>query len=69
MKESKDRTFLQCTRCGKVYSVENKIDIESLYIESYCRRCGNGKALNLGDNANDIYIYYDNSLDKRYYIY
>lgn len=52
-----DKTYLQCQYCGHIYTVEHLVDSEALYIQSYCPKCGNTTALNLGPNADDIYIY------------
>ena len=69
MKESKDRTYLQCTNCGRIYSVEKEIELSKIYINSYCPHCEHERALNLGDDENDIYELYDNTLDSRFFIY
>ena len=67
MRESKDRTFLQCTNCGEVYQVEQEYDIESLYINSCCPHCEHKRALVCGNSLDDIYELYDPVLDKRFY--
>lgn len=68
MKYSKGKsTYLQCTNCGNIYKVDQAFSTESLYIDSLCKCCGNKKALNLGEDENDIYIYYDVTKDERYY--
>lgn len=67
MIESGDITFLQCRKCGKIYSVERKFNTEDYIVENVCLRCGHDKALNLGEKEEDIYLYYDNSLDERQY--
>ena len=70
MKYSEDRTFLQCTNCGKIYEVEGKWSADDLYIDNYCSCCGhNNRMLIVCDDIDDIYKYYDNTLDERYYIY
>lgn len=51
-------------------SVGRKMKLQDdIYAELYCDECGNEKALYLGDNIDDILIYADNFLDKRYFDY
>ena len=69
MGRSEDRTFLQCTDCGKIYDVYDDISIEALYVHSCCPRCGHIRALNIGNSEDEKYLYYDVSLDERYYKY
>ena len=42
-----------------------------LYINSiFCTKCRDGtKHLLIGDNREDVYIYGDNALDERFFIY
>lgn len=61
--------WVQCTQCGKVYFIQESVPIDKLYITSVCSRCGNQKGLNCGDNKEDVYIYYDPTLDERFYKY
>lgn len=68
MRELESRTFVQCCRCGKVHNVKRKYDEEALYIESTCPKCGHDKALNLGEDENDLYLYLDVNLCERYYL-
>lgn len=67
MINSEDKTYLQCTNCGEIYQVRGKIDMSNVYVNSYCQCCGHVKALNCGNNREDLYIYSDINLDKRYY--
>lgn len=69
MKNSEDRTYLQCTNCGKIYQVECNISIEKTYVDNFCPYCDHTRALNCGNDEADLYIYSDITLDKRYYIY
>jgi predicted RNA-binding Zn-ribbon protein involved in translation (DUF1610 family) len=69
VRESEDRTYLQCTNCGEIYRVDDYISAEKVYINSYCPYCGHERALNVGNSLDDIYIYYDVTLKKDYFIY
>lgn len=69
MRESEDRTYLQCANCGNIYDVENRIPIDKLYIDSYCPICNYSRALNIGDSKDDKYLYYDPHMDEKFYIY
>ena len=69
MGKSEGRTYAQCTFCGKIYNTDDEIDVEELYINSYCPRCGHAKALHIGNNPNDVYLYYNPHNDERYYNY
>lgn len=62
--------YYQCTKCGKIISFKRELELENdIYANLYCDKCGRSKALCLGDNKNDLYIYLDNFLDERYFIY
>ena len=62
--------FYQCTKCGAIMPFERKLNLENdIYADLYCDKCGRSKALYLGDNKDDFYIYADNFLDGRYFIY
>lgn len=68
-----DKVFVQCQCCGKVHQVKSKdasISDDDLYTNPiYCPRCRGGtKHLVIGDRE-DIYIYGNNNLDERYFIY
>ena len=60
-------TWVQCTHCGHIYHIDDKVPIDKLYVASGCPRCENFKALNCGENREDVYLYYDPVLDKRFY--
>lgn len=64
-------TWVQCTYCGKVYQtlVPDKTTIEDMYIIDDCPMCGVVTTLNLGENEEDKYLYYNYCLDERYYNY
>ena len=66
----KQGTWVQCTHCGEVYHISMKVPIDKLYVECYCPKCrADTKAINCGDNENDISVFYDPYLDERYYKY
>ena len=60
--------YYQCTTCGAIVSLENELMLESdIYADLYCNKCGKSKALYLCDKQEDLYIYADSFLDKRYF--
>lgn len=62
--------YYQCTECGAIISLERKVELkDDIYADLYCNKCGNNKALCLGDNKDDFSIYADNFLDERFFIY
>lgn len=63
----KTKTWLQCTGCGRIYQIPQEVSIEKLYIMTNCPTCGITKALNLGEQKEDIYYFYDVNMDNRYY--
>ena len=71
MSAEKDRgNWIQCTKCGHIYFVEEEVPIEKLYVASVCARCGEyGNGLNCGSDQSEIYTYYNPNMDERYYMY
>lgn len=67
MSAEKEKTWLQCTNCGHIHIVERKISMERSIVNSYCERCGYGKALNCGYSEDDVTELQDYFLDERYY--
>ena len=67
MDTRKERTLLQCTNCGHIHIVERKIPMERAIVNSYCPRCGHGRALNCGYNEDDLAELQDYFLSERYY--
>lgn len=63
----KQNTFVQCQTCGEIYQIPYEVEIDKLYIEADCPKCGHQTGLNLGDKEEDIYFYYNVNLDNRYY--
>ena len=68
-----DKVWVQCQQCGKLYKVKEKdasISDDDLYIQLHCPRCRDGTShLLIGDNADDVYLYGNMTLDERFYIY
>ena len=62
-----DRTWIQCQRCGHIYQTNKKISIEKSIVKSVCPECGGHVGLNCGDKEEDIYVYMNPNLDRRYY--
>ena len=69
MNTEKDKAFIQCLNCGHIYVIERKISIEVSIVGCECPRCEWYKGLNCGNKKEDIYYFYDSSLDERYYKY
>lgn len=70
MSGARQGCWLQCTQCGEIYFVDQKVPIDKLYVTSVCARgCGCEQALNLGDDESEIYYYYNSNLDERFYQY
>lgn len=69
MKDIEGNTYLQCCGCGKIHITKHKYYSDELYAESVCPSCGYNKVLILGEDENDIYLYYDPMSDERYFIY
>jgi len=61
--------YIQCRECGHIYKVYKEISIEKSIVYTECPRCGCGIGLNCGNNTLDLYVYYDPTMDKRYYEY
>lgn len=66
-RDGKDRTYVQCQYCGHIYQIASKVSIEKSIIRCECPKCGDMTGLNLGDKEEDIYYFYDPTLDERYY--
>lgn len=62
-------SYVQCLRCGHIYTVERKIPISISVVRSCCPKCECEKGLNCGDKWEEIYEFYDSGLDERYYNY
>ena len=60
-------TYIQCQECGQTYEIPYEVEIDKLYVIADCPNCGISKGLNLGDKKEDLYYFYNESLDPRYY--
>lgn len=69
MNTEKEKTYVQCTNCGHVHIVERKIPMEKSIVNSYCEKCGHGRALNCGYDEDDLSMLSDPYLDWRYFSY
>ena len=67
MSTEKERTWLQCTNCGHIHIVDRKIPMEISIVNSYCKNCGYGRALNCGYSEEDSSLLQDQFLDERYF--
>ena len=67
MVNEKEKTWLQCTNCGRMHIVERKISMVRSVVNSYCERCGHNRALNCGYNEDDANLLQDTFLDERYF--
>jgi hypothetical protein len=65
--KKEDGNYIQCMNCGKIYVMERKVPISISIVKSECPKCKYGRGLNCGDKEEDIYYFYDNTLDERYY--
>ena len=65
----KERTWLQCTNCGRIHIVERVIPFDVAIVRSCCEQCGNMHALNCGHSEDDVSELQDYFLDERYFIY
>lgn len=65
--DGKRITYIQCQTCGEVYRIPQAIAVDKLYVEANCPTCGNNTGLNLGDEEEDLYYFYNPNFDYRYY--
>ena len=60
--------YVQCTHCGEIYDTQIQCDDDDLYVHFKCKKCHKDvNHLRCGNDWLDIYMYYDPSLDKRFY--
>ena len=66
-----DSGYVQCQECGKIHLLKMRFDIEDeLYIKLKCPKCkGITEHLWVGNDKEDIYLYYNLVADPRYYNY
>lgn len=68
----KQRAQYQCMNCGTLSWIEDppNIDKDELYVKIGCSRCGKtANHLWVGSEPGDEYLYYDCTLDERFYTY
>lgn len=65
----KKRTYVQCQTCGRIFQIPYTVEIDKLYIEAECSNCGESTGLNLGDQEEEIYNFYNVNVDPRFYNY
>lgn len=69
-----DKVWVQCSRCGSLHRVRSRdasISDDCLYTEPiFCEYCKvSTKHLLIGEAPEDVYLYGDITLDKRFYNY
>lgn len=67
MSTDKERTWLQCTNCGHIHIVEQKIPMERSIVNAHCDRCDHDRALNCGYSEDDVAELRNYFLDARYF--
>lgn len=62
--------YFQCTKCGQIHYIEYPYNIEELYSTIWCEECEDETPqLWIGDNVEDKYLYYDVTMDEKYFLY
>lgn len=61
-------TWVQCQICGEIIRLSYPIDMDKMYIAVDCPNCGITTGLNLGDDKDEIYNFYNVNVDPRYYL-
>ena len=70
MKYQDESTYVQCTDCGNIFRVKGKLNVDILYTKKYCPCCGQmHTVLNVGKDILDKYLFYNSTLDERFFIY
>ena len=69
-----EKIWVQCSVCGTLHRVASKdasISDDDLYTEPiWCNKCRDEtKHLTIGEYKDERYIYGNNNLDERYFIY
>ena len=67
--EEREKTWVQCTNCGHIYTIDDIIPMEKAIINSTCRKCEHERALNCGYSETDCEELKDPYLDCRYFMY
>ena len=62
--------YLQCCSCGSIHKQQVQCNDDDLYIKTKCEKCKDVVThLRCGEQYEDIYEFYDITLDSRYYNY
>jgi hypothetical protein len=65
-----EKGYYQCRSCGFIHKEKIKFNINDLYIDMICPKCKKKiPHLWVGEKPEDIYLYFDNTLDPRYFNY
>lgn len=67
MREDNGSSYVQCTQCGCIDKIKERLEEDVMYIDFECPVCGNTRGLNIGKDILDQYELYDVTLDSRYY--
>lgn len=60
----------QCQYCGSLRWSKEPFNIEDLFTKMRCRHCQRETDhLYVGEDENDLYLYYNVNLDQRFYQY
>ena len=60
-------TYIQCQECGEIHRIQQRVEIDKLYVITECPHCGASTGLNLGNKQEDVYYYYNANFDSRYF--
>jgi hypothetical protein len=62
--------YFQCTKCGAIHYIEYPYKAEELYSSLWCEECEkDSRHLWVGNDICDKYLYYDITMDERYFLY
>lgn len=65
-----EKSYYQCRSCGLIHREKMRFNINDLYVNIMCPKCREQTShLWVGTNPEDKYLYADNTLDARYFIY
>ena len=62
--------YFQCCGCGAVHSIDYPYKESDLYNTFWCEECEkDSRHLWVGNDICDKYLYYDVTMDERYFLY
>lgn len=70
--DTREKSQYQCVNCGSLHWIDDppNIDEDELYVEIRCSRCKQtANHLWVGTEQGDEYLYYDCTLDERFFTY